>query len=63
MGQVLKTKIKKPHPAATEKLHDKIHINTFYFTKPKTALKVYHLKEHFELYPYQVLMDSLNNII
>jgi len=31
--------------------------------KPKTDLYVYHLKEPFELSPYQVLMDSVSNII
>lgn len=60
MGQVLKNK--KTHPAAIEKLHNNMYINTLYFTKPKTDLYVYHLKEPFEFSPYQVLMDSVSNI-
>lgn len=62
MGQILITKIQK-HPAAIEKLHNKIHISTLYFVKRRTDLYVYHLKEPFELSPYQILMDSVRNTI
>lgn len=34
-----------------------------YFMKPKTDLYFYHLKEPSELSPYQVLMDSVSNMI
>lgn len=62
MGQVLETKI-KTNPAAIEQLHGKTHIKKYYFLKPQRDLYIYNLKEPFELSPYQVLRDSINDVL